>query len=66
MGLIDEIQNGAIQIRDETKEGGNTAERVGGVLLKIGQVLEETGVTGTVKDFKTALDDSAGDLYNNK
>lgn len=64
MSLIDEVQKGAIQIRDETEEGANTAERVGGVLLKIGQVLKEGEVTGTVRDFKTALDESAGDLYH--
>lgn len=63
MSLIDEIQEGAIQIRNETVEGGNTAERVGGVLLKIGQVLEHGEVTGSPEDFKKALEQSAGDLF---
>ena len=48
MALIDDIKRDAELVRDETAVGGNTAERVGGCLSNIGEVLgkvdEDTSV----------------------
>lgn len=64
MDIIQEIKNKASQIRNETQEGANTAERVGGILEKIGEALQQNPLSGTIEEFNKALHDNAGNLFN--
>lgn len=62
--LIQEIKTGASRIRNETQEGANTAERVGALLEKIANAIEQTQITGTIEEFNKALKDNAGNTFN--
>ena len=59
MAIIEEIKETAARINDATAVGENTAERVGGCLMKVGDALDEVteNANNTKKDVDTLMDE---------
>lgn len=62
---IEELKQGASRVKNETKEGGNTAERIGSLFEKTAQILETTQMTGTIEEFTTSFEKKAGETFKN-
>lgn len=61
---LEEIKRKALIVKTETKEGANTANRIGGLFEKIADVLE-AGQTGTIEEFTSSFDKKAGETFKN-
>lgn len=68
MDKIEEIKEIALRVKAETKEGGNTAERIGGLFEKIAGVLGQgnEGDTGTMEEFNEAFNKKSGEIFKNE
>ena len=66
MATIDEIKQSAVAIRDATEIGENTAERVGGVLVSLLEVLTQLQTDLSGKADSSSLKEVSGaiDLVN--
>lgn len=59
---IEDIKRESLRVKEETREGGNTAERIGGLFEKIADVLVEQN-TGTIEEFRSSFDRKAGEIF---
>lgn len=63
MGQIDNLLNRANQIRHETKDGANTAERIGGLLVDIVERTMGCEMLTTISEYNSIISPDSKTLY---